>query len=152
MVFPAPDIVLFLDLNSEEQKRRGGFGEERYEVSSFQENVRTKFLELIHTMKTINWMIVDANQTMDTVFTQLMDHIERAIEECESKPVSEIFLVYFNITNIMLKLILLLIAFLCIGATEIEEADQQWLQTSEDVMQIAEVGSLLRVAEIPVRN
>lgn len=149
---PAPDIVLFLDLNSEEQKRRGGFGEERYEVSSFQENVRTKFLELIHTMKTINWMIVDANQTMDTVFTQLMDHIERAIEECESKPVSEIFLVYFNITNIMLKLILLLIAFLCIGATEIEEADQQWLQTSEDVMQIAEVGSLLRVAEIPVRN
>jgi len=103
-------------------------------------------------MKTINWMIVDANQTMDTVFTQLMDHIERAIEECESKPVSEIFLVYFNITNIMLKLILLLIAFLCIGATEIEEADQQWLQTSEDVMQIAEVGSLLRVAEIPVRN
>ena len=52
----------------------------------------------------------------------------------------------------MLKLILLLIAFLCIGATEIEEADQQWLQTSEDVMQIAEVGSLLRVAEIPVRN
>ncbi|KAK8789674.1 hypothetical protein WA171_001765, partial [Blastocystis sp. BT1] len=87
---PAPDIVLFLDLNSEEQKRRGGFGEERYEVSSFQENVRTKFLELIHTMKTINWMIVDANQTMDTVFTQLMDHIERAIEECESKPVSEI--------------------------------------------------------------
>ncbi|KAK8789673.1 hypothetical protein WA171_001764 [Blastocystis sp. BT1] len=40
----------------------------------------------------------------------------------------------------MLKLILLLIAFLCIGATEIEEADQQWLQTSEDVMQIAELG------------
>lgn len=96
---PAPDIVLFLDLTSEEQKKRGGFGEERYEVSSFQENVRTKFLELIRTMDTINWKIIDANQTVDTVFGQLMDHIEQTIQECESKPVSEIFFVCLDKTK-----------------------------------------------------
>ena len=52
----------------------------------------------------------------------------------------------------MLKLVLGLTILLCIGATEIDEADQQWLQSTEDVMQLAEVGFLLPRIEVSVRN
>lgn len=93
---PAPDVVLFLDLNPEEQKRRGGFGGERYEVSLFQDKVRTKFLELIQVMQTINWIKIDANQTVDDVFFLLREQVERTIKECENKPISELFLVSFE--------------------------------------------------------
>ena len=85
---PAPDIVLFLNLDSEEQQRRGGFGEERYEVSSFQQTVREKFLELIDSMKTINWQVIDAKGTPDEVFEVLRSSVENTISAVGEKPIS----------------------------------------------------------------
>lgn len=44
---PEPDLVVFLDLEPEEQERRGGWGVERYEESGMQRRVRNGFLELL---------------------------------------------------------------------------------------------------------
>ena len=33
---PKPDMVLFLDVSAEEAKKRGGYGDERYEKEDFQ--------------------------------------------------------------------------------------------------------------------
>ena len=33
---PKPDLVCFLDVSPEEARKRGGFGEEKYEESGFQ--------------------------------------------------------------------------------------------------------------------
>ncbi|PSR85771.1 thymidylate kinase-domain-containing protein, partial [Coniella lustricola] len=40
---PRPDLVVFLDLDGEEARRRGGWGEERYEKKEMQERVREVF-------------------------------------------------------------------------------------------------------------
>jgi len=43
---PRADVVLFLDLDAEVAKRRGGFGGERYEVEEVQRRVRALFKEV----------------------------------------------------------------------------------------------------------
>lgn len=43
---PQPDVVLFLDLSEEEAKRRGGWGDEKYEKAEMQRNVRSLFTGL----------------------------------------------------------------------------------------------------------
>ncbi|XP_069682332.1 uncharacterized protein [Periplaneta americana] len=43
---PKPDAVFFLTLSPEALARRGGFGEERYEATDFQENVRNNYRKL----------------------------------------------------------------------------------------------------------
>ncbi|KAK4226692.1 thymidylate kinase-domain-containing protein [Podospora fimiseda] len=40
---PRPDLVLFLDLDEEQARKRGGFGEERYEKQDMQKRVRELF-------------------------------------------------------------------------------------------------------------
>ncbi|KAK4161868.1 P-loop containing nucleoside triphosphate hydrolase protein [Cladorrhinum sp. PSN259] len=40
---PRPDLVLFLDLDEEQAKARGGYGEERYEQAEMQKRVRELF-------------------------------------------------------------------------------------------------------------
>ncbi|KAK1082343.1 Thymidylate kinase, partial [Friedmanniomyces endolithicus] len=43
---PRPDVCVFLDVDTEVAKRRGGFGEERYENAEMQGRVRELFAEL----------------------------------------------------------------------------------------------------------
>ena len=43
---PVPDLLLHLELAAAEAEARGGFGDERYEVSEFQAKVKSKFAEL----------------------------------------------------------------------------------------------------------
>lgn len=40
---PRPDAVVFLDLDEEKARERGGFGEERYETAEMQRRVRGLF-------------------------------------------------------------------------------------------------------------
>jgi dTMP kinase len=44
---PAPDVVLYMNVSPEVAKKRGGFGEERYEVAEFQAKVRLQFDKII---------------------------------------------------------------------------------------------------------
>ncbi|KAK1071508.1 Thymidylate kinase [Friedmanniomyces endolithicus] len=43
---PRPDVCVFLDVDTEVARRRGGFGEERYENAEMQRRVRELFAEL----------------------------------------------------------------------------------------------------------
>lgn len=42
----APDLVIFLDISSEDAAKRGSFGEERYEKKEIQDRVRVMFNKL----------------------------------------------------------------------------------------------------------
>jgi dTMP kinase len=43
---PKPDAVFFLTVSPEALSKRGGFGNERYEVSEIQKKVETNYLNL----------------------------------------------------------------------------------------------------------
>ncbi|CAI5775460.1 thymidylate kinase isoform X2 [Podarcis lilfordi] len=53
---PKPDLILFLQLSTSEAAKRGDFGNERYEYSSFQEKVLQRFYHLMED-KTLNWKV-----------------------------------------------------------------------------------------------
>jgi len=44
---PRPDLMLFLDISPEVAAERGGYGDEKYETSEMQQNVRSLFRELL---------------------------------------------------------------------------------------------------------
>jgi dTMP kinase len=66
---PGADLVLFLDVSESVAKARGGYGTERYEKIEIQRAVRKAFLE---ELKTDNWKIIDANQDLDAVETDIL--------------------------------------------------------------------------------
>ena len=148
---PAPDIVLFLNLDAEEQRRRGGFGEERYEVSSFQQTVREKFLELIDSMKTINWQVVDAKGTPDEVFEELRSSVENIISAVGEKPISVILHVCYRQTNNQKTTmrVLWVVVISCIISFAVaerqEDTNERWLKSVDDINDIAIVRLLLSV-------
>uniref|UniRef100_H3A242 Thymidylate kinase n=1 Tax=Latimeria chalumnae TaxID=7897 RepID=H3A242_LATCH len=53
---PKPDLILFLQLNPLDAAKRGEFGNERYENSSFQEAVLQRFGQLMKD-KSLNWKV-----------------------------------------------------------------------------------------------
>lgn len=67
-----PDLVVYLTLTSEAMARRGGFGDERYETSEMQKNVRLMYERMVETPL---WKVVDADKTED----QLADELESII-------------------------------------------------------------------------
>lgn len=89
---PAPDKIFLLDLSPEEQKRRKGFGEERYENSAFQNTVRDSYYNLMNQMPQLDWEVINAEGTRDDVFKKLYDKIDNIIECCD-KPISTLSLV-----------------------------------------------------------
>ena len=89
---PAPDKIFLLDLSSEEQKRRKGFGEERYETSAFQKIVRDSYFNLRDQMPQLDWEVINADGTRDDVFRKLYDKTVKIIDCCD-KPISILSLV-----------------------------------------------------------
>jgi dTMP kinase len=67
---PAPDLVLFLDLDPLVAQARGGFGAERYEAPELQRRVREAFGRIVDDManaKSVRWEMIDAGREMDKV-------------------------------------------------------------------------------------
>lgn len=60
----SPDLTIFLDLSEEEQQKRGGFGEERYETMELQRKVRQCF----HKLCTSDWKVIYQNLETITIF------------------------------------------------------------------------------------
>lgn len=67
-----PDIVFYLNLSIDEAEKRGGYGQERYEKREFQEKVKMIYE---NNLKTINWIVVDANNSQDQVFESIGLHV-----------------------------------------------------------------------------
>lgn len=68
---PQPDLVLFLDISSEDAVKRGGYGEERYEKEEMQIKVRTLFKHLFSKLDHLNVRNIDAGQPLQSVADQI---------------------------------------------------------------------------------
>ncbi|KAI6119210.1 thymidylate kinase-domain-containing protein [Pisolithus croceorrhizus] len=76
---PAPDLTLFLNVEPEVARVRGGYGEERYEMEDVQRGVRAVFERIGEEMKKEGqgeWVEIDASKEKDLV----AEDIWRAVE------------------------------------------------------------------------
>jgi dTMP kinase len=71
ILLPAPDLVLFLDVTPEVARKRGGYGEERYEKEEMQLKVRKIFKQIeVDTLQAddgLIWSTIDASRGLDEV-------------------------------------------------------------------------------------
>ncbi|KAJ1508251.1 hypothetical protein HMI54_003359 [Coelomomyces lativittatus] len=86
---PQPDLVLYLDLSNEERKKRKGYGEERYENDDFQDKVRHIFLN--HLVDSSYWKIIPANQSIDSIHLELLNHVMKMIAFVKNSPILELW-------------------------------------------------------------
>ncbi|KPI42141.1 Thymidylate kinase [Cyphellophora attinorum] len=80
---PKPDLVLFLDLSSEEAARRGGYGEERYETQQMQSRVRALFQDLFKRLPNVNLKQINAGCSIDDVATEIRTTFGRFVEQAK---------------------------------------------------------------------
>ena len=66
---PAPDITLFFDVSADVARKRGGYGEERYEKEDVQRRVRDVFVRISEHVQGGGgrWEVVDADETQEEV-------------------------------------------------------------------------------------
>ena len=64
---PSPDLCIFLDIEPEAAKARGGFGAERYENEGMQRRVRSLFEQLFKTTLGAYTVVIDAGRSMELV-------------------------------------------------------------------------------------
>uniref|UniRef100_A0A182TXI2 Thymidylate kinase n=1 Tax=Anopheles melas TaxID=34690 RepID=A0A182TXI2_9DIPT len=83
-----PDLVILLTLSMEALARRGGFGDERYEVAGFQQKVIERYGMLKDDRY---WKAIDADKTFDDVTAVLYEEVLRAIEHSGDKPLEKLW-------------------------------------------------------------
>ncbi|KAK1058018.1 Thymidylate kinase [Friedmanniomyces endolithicus] len=80
---PRPDVCVFLDVDTEVAKQRGGFGEERYEKAEMQGRVRELFAELKvnggHEGDDI--VVVDAGREVEEVEKEIWRVIDGVVNQ-----------------------------------------------------------------------
>lgn len=74
---PRPDFVIFLDLDPEEAKRRGGYGDEKYEKLELQEKVRKcfRFLKEVGEEESEDMVIIDAGKSVEEVHEEIVNAV-----------------------------------------------------------------------------
>lgn len=85
---PAPDAVIFLDLDQDEAEKRGGYGGERYEKRDLQIRVRQRFAELQsidEKHRRVAWHVVDASQSIEEVKEHIIRIATATIERVQSE-------------------------------------------------------------------
>ncbi|KAL7441095.1 hypothetical protein ACHAXH_008456 [Discostella pseudostelligera] len=85
---PAPDAVIFLDLDQEQAESRGGYGGERYEKKELQIRVRQRFAELQaidEKQGRVPWHVVDAAQSIEEVKEQIAKIVTDTIDRVQSE-------------------------------------------------------------------
>ena len=83
---PSPDIVIYLDIKQEDAEKRSGYGSEIYENRLMQMNTRKRFDELRKCDELsggVGWHTIDANNTIDTIHTNIMNCIYRIRENVD---------------------------------------------------------------------
>nr|CAG8598434.1 3174_t:CDS:2 [Entrophospora candida] len=81
-----PDIVIFMNMPSEELLKRKGFGNERYEKLEFQQKVKDNFLKLEDPRF---WKILDANKSISKIHEQIMKLSLDTIEQSKKLPLKQ---------------------------------------------------------------
>ncbi|RMX68683.1 hypothetical protein DD238_006589 [Peronospora effusa] len=84
---PKPDAVIFLDVPVLQASTRADFGQERYELIDFQEQVYRNFYDIMeHT--TPKWHVVDATETIDQVHEKVLAIAKETIEKYAEAPLN----------------------------------------------------------------
>ncbi|XP_058460690.1 uncharacterized protein LOC131436167 isoform X2 [Malaya genurostris] len=83
-----PDLVILLTLSAEAMAKRGGFGDERYEVPELQRKVMEKFLALKDDSY---WHVLNADKNEETLTTELGELVLSSINSCGSKPLEALW-------------------------------------------------------------
>lgn len=76
---PAPDLTLFLNVEPEVARARGGYGEERYEKEEIQRGVRALFERIGEEMNRDGegkWVVIDAGKEKDQVALDIWRAVE----------------------------------------------------------------------------
>jgi dTMP kinase len=91
---PAPDLVVFLDIDPTIAQVRGGFGTERYEALAIQKRVRDVFRRLADDTASssgnVRWKVVDAAKGMDEV-AQEIERLAGEVTKGNLGPVGELW-------------------------------------------------------------
>ncbi|KAI6654022.1 Thymidylate kinase [Oopsacas minuta] len=74
---PRPDLVIFLSLSQDVAAGRGDFGEERYEVDTFQKKVLSNFKQLIEP----EWKILDASRPIKAIQKDIKEQVLEVMNE-----------------------------------------------------------------------
>lgn len=88
---PRPDLVVFLDLDEREAARRGGFGDEKYEVPEMQRRVRDLFHglgagrvgDVRLAQEAEDLRIVDASPSVEEVAEEIWKAVRPRVEAVE---------------------------------------------------------------------
>ncbi|OQS06681.1 thymidylate kinase [Thraustotheca clavata] len=84
---PKPDVVIFLDITTEDAAKRSAYGDERYEKKEFQDQVRKNFF---HIMQTQKWHVVDATKSIDEIHAQIKQIAHECIDRIRTLPIADI--------------------------------------------------------------
>jgi dTMP kinase len=82
---PRPDLVIYLEIPCEDQYRRPGFGDERYETREMQELVRIQYERVMELSKE-TWLKVNVeNKTPDQVLGEIILPVKRCLDSSSQK-------------------------------------------------------------------
>ncbi|KAF9421009.1 hypothetical protein HW555_002992 [Spodoptera exigua] len=79
--------VFFLTMPVDSIKQRNGFGNERYEVLSFQQKVS----EIYSKLKEDNWEIVDASRPIDTIQEDMLEQTLNIVNVASDKNIEKLW-------------------------------------------------------------
>uniref|UniRef100_A0A6U3TMZ0 Thymidylate kinase n=1 Tax=Ditylum brightwellii TaxID=49249 RepID=A0A6U3TMZ0_9STRA len=92
---PAPDAVLFLDLDQDEAEKRGGYGGERYEKRDLQLRVRERFSTLQSADEKdarVPWHIIDASKSIEDVQANIWSVVSDTLNKVDDgKPLMKMW-------------------------------------------------------------
>lgn len=81
---PRPDVVVFLDLDPEEARRRGGWGDEKYEKEEMQAKVRELFTQLAEEDDKDNELVLlNAGGSVAEVAEKIWELMSARIDQVE---------------------------------------------------------------------
>jgi dTMP kinase len=81
---PALDLAIYLDLSAEEAKKRGGYGQERYEKTELQDKVR-RFYDRLSRASPL-WKTLDASKPKDQLHQEIKTLVFDTIHQVRDEP------------------------------------------------------------------
>lgn len=84
---PRPDIVFLLNVSEVTQSLRHNWGNERFENLKLQRQVMDNYEKL----KDNTWRVIDADQKMLNIHSQIMDSVPDIIERVKDLPIDKLY-------------------------------------------------------------
>jgi dTMP kinase len=81
---PEPDVTIYLDLSPAEAKKRGDYGQERYEKPGFQEMVRRGYDRIRSRLP--SWQALEASKPKDQLHKEIKQLVLDTIDQVKDKP------------------------------------------------------------------